>query len=114
MPVRVDLYLDAAVAEDAFGDDGDHVDALHLRRDDERRGLVVGIRRAGADGGDEIVGAAHDAAIPLAITIEKRNDRIAARHRSIEYDMWIDAHQLSVVIAVTIARTGPARLDVAQ
>ena len=114
MPVRVDLHLDAAIAEDAFGDDGDHVDALHLRGDDERRGLVVGISRAGADGGDEIVRAAHDAAIPLAIAIEEGNDRIAARHGAIEHNMRIDAHQLSVVIAVAIARTGPARLDVAQ
>src|ERR1700693_4181370 len=114
MPVRVDLSLDAAVAEDAFGDDGDHVDAPYLRGDDEWGGLVVGISRAGSDGGDEIVGAAHDAAVPLPITIEKRNDGIAARHGAVEYDMRIDAHQLSIVIAVAIARTGPARLDVAQ
>ncbi len=30
--VGVDLHLDAAVAEDALGDDGDHVDAVVLRR----------------------------------------------------------------------------------
>ena len=62
----------------------------------------------------KVVRAAHDAAIPLAITIEEGNDRIAARHGAIEHDMRIDAHQLSVVIAVAVARTGPSRLDVAE
>ncbi len=51
--VGVDLHLEAAVAEDAFGDDGDEVDALVLRGDDERRRLVVGIGRPRADAGDE-------------------------------------------------------------
>ena len=30
MAVGVDLHLDAAIAEDALGDDGDHVDAVDL------------------------------------------------------------------------------------
>ena len=51
--VGVDLHLEAAVAEDAFGDDGDEVDAFVLRGDDEGRRLVVGIGRARADAGDE-------------------------------------------------------------
>ena len=51
--VGVDLHLEAAVAEDAFGDDGDEVDAVVPRGDDEGRRLVVRIRGAGADAGDE-------------------------------------------------------------
>ena len=51
--VGVDLHLEAAVAEDALGDDGDHVDAVVLRGDDEGRRLVVGIGGARADAGDE-------------------------------------------------------------
>jgi len=35
----VSILPDAAVAEDAFGDDRDHVDALDLRGDDEWGGL---------------------------------------------------------------------------
>ncbi len=49
--VGVDLHLHAAVAEDAFCDDRDHVHALDFGGDDERGGLVVGIGCAGADGG---------------------------------------------------------------
>ncbi len=83
-------------------------------RDDEWGGLVIGISRAGADGGDEILRAGHDAAIPFAIAIEEGNHGIAARHGAIEHDMRIDADQLSVVVGVAIARTRPSRLDVAQ
>ena len=50
MAVGVDLHLDAAIGEDALGDDGDEIDALDLLADDEGRRLVVGIGRAGADG----------------------------------------------------------------
>jgi hypothetical protein len=51
--VGVDLHLHAAVAEDALGHHGDHVDAFHLGGHDEGRRLVVGIGGAGADTGDE-------------------------------------------------------------
>ena len=51
--VGVDLHLDAAVAEDRLGDDGDDVGALDLAGDDEGGGLVVGVGGAGADAGDE-------------------------------------------------------------
>jgi hypothetical protein len=51
--IGVDLHLDAAVAEDALGHDGDHVDAVVPGRDDEGRRLVVGIGRGRADAGDE-------------------------------------------------------------
>ena len=37
------------------------------RGDDERRRLVVGIGRAGADAGDEAVGAGHERAVPFAL-----------------------------------------------
>src|SRR4029079_4215360 len=43
--VGVDLHLEAAVAEDALGDDRHHVDAAVLRRDDERRRLGIGVGR---------------------------------------------------------------------
>ncbi|NIR41823.1 MAG: hypothetical protein GWO22_39645, partial [Actinobacteria bacterium] len=63
--VGVDLHLDAAVGEDALGDDGDHVDAVDLGRDDERRRLVVGIGGAGADAGDEEIRGRNHLAAPL-------------------------------------------------
>src|SRR5262249_34594454 len=62
--VGVDLPLDAAIAEDALGDDGDHVDAVGLGRHDEGRRLVVGIGGTGTDAGDEGVWARHQVAVP--------------------------------------------------
>src|SRR5262249_29513263 len=61
--VGVDLHLDAAIAEDAFGHDRHHVDAIDLGGDDERRRLVVGIGGARADRGDENVRLMHDLAV---------------------------------------------------
>jgi hypothetical protein len=63
--IGVDLHLDAAIAEDALGHDGDHVDAVNFRGDDKRRWLVVGIGRAGADRGYEGFARADDLAVPL-------------------------------------------------
>ena len=51
--VGVDLRLDPAIAEDALGHDGDHVDFVHLRGNDERRGLIVGVGGARPDRGHE-------------------------------------------------------------
>ena len=64
--VGVDLHLDAAIAEDALGHDGDHIDAVNLGRDDERGRLVVGIGGAGADRGDECALLVDDLAVPFA------------------------------------------------
>src|SRR6476619_6245173 len=68
--IGIDLHLEAAVAEDAFGDDRDEVDAVVLRGDDERRRLVVGISRPRADSRDEDrrvgVRRAEERAVPRA------------------------------------------------
>ncbi len=53
VPVGVDFHLHAAVTEDALGHDRDGVDAVVFGRDDEGRGLVVGIGRSRPDAGDE-------------------------------------------------------------
>ena len=53
MPIGVDLHLHAAIGIDAFGDHGDHIDAVDLAGDDEGRRLVIGIGGARPDGRDE-------------------------------------------------------------
>ena len=112
--VGVDLHLDAAIAENAFGHHGDHVDAVDLRRHDEGRRLVVGIGGAGADRGDEHVGFTDELAVPIAAAGLERHQPSAMRHRSLQHDMRIDAHQFAIVIGVAIARARRARLDVAH
>src|SRR5439155_20849 len=75
--IGVDLHLDAAIAEDAVGDDRDHVDAVDLGSDDERRRLVIGIGRAGADRGDEnarFVGEIAVACLPSYTNEVRRGD----------------------------------------
>src|SRR5258708_953409 len=74
--ISIDLQFNATVAEDAFGDDGDHVDALNFGGNDERCGLVVGIRGTRANGSDKRIRPADDVAVPFAIPIEKRADRV--------------------------------------
>ena len=64
MAVGVDLHLDAAIAENAFGDDGHQVDALDLLADDERRRLVVGIGGARTDARHEAA-AVDELAVPV-------------------------------------------------
>ncbi len=114
MTVSINLYLDAAVAENSFSDHGDQVHPLHRGRNDERRRLVIGIGCARADGSHEVFRTGNNAAIPIPIAIQERNHRIAARHGAIQHHMRINPYQLSVLVAVTIARARPSRLDVAQ
>ena len=111
--VGVDLHLDAAIAEDALGHHGDHVDAVDLRGDDERRRLVVGVSGAGADRGDEDIGLVNQLAVPVAAGLE-RHQPSAMRHRSFQHDMGIDAHQLAIVIGIAVAGACRTGLDVAH
>ena len=111
--VGVDLHLDAAIAENTFGHDRDHVDAVDLRGNDKGRRLVIGIGGAGADRSHEHAGFVNQLAIPVAAGLE-RHQPSAMRHRSLQHDMRIDAHQFAVVIGIAIARARRARLDVAH
>src|SRR5207244_11662202 len=88
--------------------------ALHFGRNDERGRFVIGISCARTDGGNEIRWPAHDVAVPFAIAVEERDDGFAARHGAIENHVRIEPNQLPIATAVTVARTGSARLDVAQ
>ena len=66
--VGVDLHLETAVTEDALGDHRNHVDATRFRGDDERRRLVVRVRRRGADAGDEHLIGQQQVAIPVGFS----------------------------------------------
>ncbi len=111
--VSVDLHLDAAIAENPFGHDRDHVDAVDFRGHDEGCRLVIGISCSRADGGDEHAGFMHELAVPIAAGLEWHQPP-TMRYRSLQHDVRIDTHQLAVVIGITIARACRARLDVAH
>src|SRR5579871_765243 len=114
MPIRVDLHLDAAVTENALGHYRDHVDTFHLRRDDERRRLVVGICRSRPNRRHKRLAVADQGSIPVATALQKRHHRIAALDRAVEHNMRIEAHQLAIMIAVAVARSRASGLDVTQ
>src|SRR6516165_10395771 len=107
--VGVDLHLDTAIAEDAFGHDRDHIDAIDLRRDDEGCGLVVGIGRSGTDCGYENIGLVNDLAVPIAGGLE-RHEPAAMRYRALQHNVRVHAYQLAILIGVPVAcsrRAGP-------
>src|SRR5205085_11269465 len=109
--VGIYLHFDAAIAEDALRHHGDHVDTVNFRRHDEGRGSVIGISGASADCGHKYARLVHDLAVPIAGGLE-RHQPSAVRYCSLQNDMRIDAHQLAVVICITIARACCAGLDV--
>ena len=51
--VGIDLHFEAAIAEDAFGDHGHHVDPLRARSHDKRRRLVIGVGGGSAYASDK-------------------------------------------------------------
>ncbi len=114
MAVGVDLHLDAAVAEDALGHDGDGVDAGVLARHDEGCGLVVGIGGAGADAGDERALRGEDAAVPVLRLAGEGHQRRAVLGRALhEHDGSVRTSVPSDV-GVAVAGAGAAGADAAQ
>ena len=109
--VGIDLQLDAAVAEDALGDDGDHVDAVVGAGGDERRRLVIGVGGAGADAGDELVERPQQPPfLPVRIT-EERHHRAVARGGPLDHDQRINAGEDAGDVGVAVAGAGLTWLD---
>src|SRR5262249_37072958 len=113
MTIGVDLHLDAAIAENALGDDGHHINAVNFRGNDEWRRFVVRIRRAGADGGDEHIGAAQELTVPSSARVE-RHHPTALIDRATQKNMRIGAHDPAILVCIAVASAGHARLDVAH
>jgi len=114
MAVGVDLHLDAAIAEDALGHDRDEIDTLDLLADDERRGLVVGIGRAGADRSDERPAVVDQAAIPVFGIGCERHGRAALVDRMFQDDQRVKPHDAAVPVAVAVTGAATAVSDVAH
>ena len=107
--VGVDLQLDAAVAEDALGDHGHHVDALVLAGDDEGCRLVVGIGGAGADAGDELLGLAQQPALPVLVA-QERHHRAVAGLDPLGHHQRIDPGEHALDVGIAVAGADLARL----
>src|SRR5262249_42620963 len=82
-----------------------------LRRDNERRRLVVGIGRGGADAGDERAFTFTKLASPIAAAFDEGDPGevgLGQQHQG------IDAHQLAVLVGIAVAGAGTAGTDAAQ
>ena len=109
--VGVDFHFYAAVAEDALGDDGDHVDAVVPGRDDEGGRLVVWIGRGSADTGDEGALALAQFAAPATAALDEGN----ARHIGLrQQHQGVDSHQPAFIVGIAVAGAGTPRPDAAQ
>ena len=113
-PIGVNLHLEAAITEDALGHHGHHVDIARARRDDERRGFVIGVSGGSPDarhkhfirlrrqsrqhlGSGVIVGARHQRGV------------LGQRCRlSLQPDHRIQSHQDTRLIGVPIASADAA------
>ena len=110
--IGVDLHLQAAIGEHALGDDGDHVHAVDLAADDERRRLVVRVGGPGADRGDHHVAGGERIAVPPAgtgVLHEPHRVRGSRQHRE-----RIHARETTLDVAVAVAGAGVAGADAAQ
>jgi hypothetical protein len=114
MAVGVDLHLHAAVAEDALGDDGDHVDAVDLGGHDEGCRLVIWIGRACPDGGDEGARPSDDVAVPVLAAVEEGHQPSALFLRALDQDVGIDTHQPALLIGIAVAGAAQTFADVAE
>src|SRR5690349_21115756 len=114
MAIGIDLHLHAAVAEDSFRDNCDHIDPFHLRRDNEGCRFVIGVSRARANGGDKCLGVADQRSVPILAALDKWHDGFATLNSAIQHDVRVQAHQLAVFVAVAIARSSAPGLDVAK
>jgi hypothetical protein len=120
--VGVDLHLQAAVAEDAFGHDRDHVHALGLRADDEGRRLVVRVGGRCADAGDEDLVGVQQVAVPVGgrravfglASREGHQRRRLARQFAAQEQHRIDPHQHAVAVGIAVAGAGAAVGDLAE
>ena len=111
--VGIDLNLDAAIAVDGLTDHRDHVDPVDLAGDDKGGGLVVGVGRPGADGGDEVGVARHHIAVPVAV-FEEFHKLLLAIPGLLDDHQGIDAHQVAAFVGVAVAGAGTAVGDVAE
>ena len=109
--VGVDLHLEAAIAEDAFGDDRHHIDAFMLAGDDERRRFVVRIGRAGADAGHEGLGVGNQRAVPV---LALEGHQVGVRAGALGDHEGVHPGQHAVDIAVAVAGAGAPFANAAQ
>src|SRR5262245_13326126 len=107
MAVGVDLHLDAAIAEDAFGHDSDEVDAFDVLADNEGGRLVVGISGAGTDRGHELPGL-DERAVPVLRFAGKGDGRPAPLDRMLQDDKRIEPDDPAIAVAVAVAGTAAA------
>ena len=112
--VGVDLHLQPAIAEDALGDDGHHVDAVMPAGHDEGRRFVVRIGGTRADAGQEGLAARQDVAVPVPGVRQEGHDFALVRQGLVDHGHRIDPRQPPIPVGVAVAGAGASLADAAQ
>ena len=118
--VGVDLHLEAAVTENAFGDHGHHVHTVDLRRHDERRWFVVGVGGGRADACDKHLIGVQQVTMPrrrpfIRRTRRKRHEhRLVFVERAAQKNHRVHTHQQTFAVGITVTSTQPALRNLAK
>ena len=118
--VGVDLDLEAAVTEDALGDHGHHVHALHFGRHDEGRGFVIGIGGGRAHAGDKDLIGMDQVAIPgrgcgiFAARHKRHQLGLGLREFAAQQNHRVQAHQHPIVVGVAVTSADTPHRYLAQ
>ena len=104
--VRIDLHLEAAVAEDAFRHHSDHIHPFMSGRDDEGGGFVVGIGRRGAYAGHEHLGRIQQpASACVGRRIKEGHHLFVHGEPALQDQHGVQPYQFAALIGVAVAGT---------
>jgi hypothetical protein len=118
--IGVDLHLETAVAENAFGDHGHHVHPVDLRRHDEGCRFVVGIGGRRADARDKHLIGVQQVTIPrrrpfIRRTRRKRHEqRLVFVERATQKNHRVHTHQQTFAVGIAVTSAQPALRNLAK
>ena len=105
MAVGINFHLDAAVAENPFGDHRDHIYSLVFTSDDERGRFVIRIGGSASDGRWENGILGHQGSIPPLRGFQKGHDLLFPFQSPLGDQHRVKALEFPVDIAVTVTGT---------
>ena len=103
--VGIDFHLDAAVAENPFGDHRDHIDSLVFTPDDERGRFVIRIGGSASDGRWENRILGHQRSVPPLRGFQKGHHLLFLFQSPLGDQHRVKALEFPVDVAVTVTGT---------
>ena len=110
VPVGVNFYFYAAIAINALRYHCNYVYAIDFAADNKRGRFVIWICSSGPDRRHENIFAIYNSSIPVLLLFGKRHQRNFLV--SLNYFQWINAHQFTFIIRISIAGARTAFRDI--